>query len=87
MDEHLTPAGLTAALHVAMRDGEMPPAGPRSPPLPVVEQLAEGLAPVVGPDLVCVMVGAPGVTTTFDVSTACTAPGRTGARRSASSSS
>jgi ketosteroid isomerase-like protein len=66
MDEHLTPAGLVAALHAAMRDGEMPPAGTAVPAARAVEQLAEGLAPVVGPDLVCVMVGAPGVTTTSD---------------------
>ena len=66
MDEHLTPAGLVAALHAAMQDGEMPPAGTAVPAARAVEQLAEGLAPVVGPDLVCVMVGAPGVTTTFD---------------------
>ena len=66
MDEHLTPAGLVAALHAAMQDGEMPPAGTAVPAARAVEQLAEGLAPVVGPDLICVMVGAPGVTTTFD---------------------
>ena len=66
MDEHLTPAGLVAALHAAMRDGEMPPARAAVAAARAVEQLAEGLAPVVGPDLVCVMVGAPGVTTTFD---------------------
>ena len=66
MDEHLTPAGLVAALHAAMRDGEMPPARAAVAAARAVEQLAEGLAPVVGPDLVCVMVGAPDVTTTFD---------------------
>jgi ketosteroid isomerase-like protein len=66
MDEHITSAGLVAALHAAMRDGEMPPAGTAVPAARAVEQLTEGLAPVVGPDLVCVMVGAPGVTTTFD---------------------
>jgi hypothetical protein len=65
VDEHLTTAGLVAALHAAIRDGEMPPAGTAAPAARAVEQLAEGLAPVVGPDLVCVMVGAPGVTTTF----------------------
>jgi hypothetical protein len=58
--------GLVAALHVAMRDGEMPPVGAAVRVSRAVEQLAEGLAPVVGPDLVCVMVGTPGVTTTFD---------------------
>jgi ketosteroid isomerase-like protein len=66
MDEHLTPTALVAALHAAMEDGEMPPVGTAVPAARAVGQLAEGLAPVMGPDFVCVMVGAPGVTTTFD---------------------
>jgi hypothetical protein len=66
MDEHLTPAGLVAALHAAIEEGEMPPVGTAVPAARAVEQLAEGLAPVVGPDLACVMVGAPGVRTAFD---------------------
>ena len=53
MGENLTPAGLVAALHAAMQDGEMPPAGTAVPAARAVEQLAEGLAPVVGPDLIC----------------------------------
>jgi ketosteroid isomerase-like protein len=66
MEERLTPGGLVAALHAAMQDGEMPPLGTAVPVAHALDQLAEGLAPVAAPDLVCVMVGAPGVTMTFD---------------------
>jgi ketosteroid isomerase-like protein len=66
MGEHLTAAGLVAALHAAMEDGDMPPVGAAVPVARALDQLAEGLAPVAAPDMVCVMVGAPGVTTTFD---------------------
>src|SRR3954453_23034254 len=66
MDDELPPAGLVAGLRAAIADGEMPPAGTAVPVARALEQLAEGLAPVATPDLVCVMVGAPDVTTTFD---------------------
>jgi ketosteroid isomerase-like protein len=66
MDDELTPAGLVAALRAAIADGEMPPAGTAVPVARALEQLAEGLAPIAAPDVVCVMVGAPGVSTTFD---------------------
>ena len=57
----LTPAALVAHLEDGMRSGSVPPAGT---PLGIEEWLppmAADLAPHVAPDLVCVMVGAPGV--------------------------
>lgn len=44
----------------------MPPTGTAVPATRAVEQLAEGLGPVAAPELVCVMVGAPGVRSTSD---------------------
>src|SRR3954466_8538342 len=66
MDDELTPAGLVAGLRAAIADGEMPPAGTAVPVARALEHLAEGLAAIAAPDVVCVMVGAPGVSTTFD---------------------
>ena len=73
MEEQLTPAGLVAALHEAVEHGAMPPPGTAVPVARALEQLAEGLAPMAAPDMVCVMVGAPGVSMTF--------PGFDGLRR------
>ena len=43
MDEHLTPAGLVAALHAAMHHGEMPPAGTAVPAAPGSRTARRGL--------------------------------------------
>jgi ketosteroid isomerase-like protein len=51
----------------------MPPLGEAVSATGALAQLTEGLAPLAAPDVVCVMVGAPGVENTF--------PGLDGVRR------
>ena len=61
----LTPAALVAHLADGMRSGLVPPVGE---PVAIEEwlpPLAAGIAPDAAPDLVCVMVGAPGVEDTY----------------------
>ena len=61
----LTPAALVAQLEDWMRSGSVLPVGR---PVGIEEwlpPLAAGIAPSAAPDLVCVMVGAPGVENTY----------------------
>jgi ketosteroid isomerase-like protein len=73
MERALTPATLVATLRAATEDGAMPALGEAFPAAAALARLAEGIAPLAAPDLVCVMVGAPGVETTL--------PGLDGLRR------
>jgi ketosteroid isomerase-like protein len=73
VDEQLTPGTLVAVMRAAIEVGEMPPLGKAVPADEALAQLADGLAPLAAPDVVCLMVGAPGVMNTY--------PGLDGVRR------
>ena len=57
----LTPAALVAQLEDAMRSGSVPPVGKQVGIEEWLPPMAAGIALHAAPDLVCVMVGAPGV--------------------------
>lgn len=57
----LTPAALVAQLEDAMRSGSVPPMGKQVGIEEWLPPMAAGIALHAAPDLVCVMVGAPGV--------------------------
>ena len=57
----LTPAALVANLEAGMRSGSVPPVGEQAGIEEWLPPMAAGIALHAAPDLVCVMVGAPGV--------------------------
>lgn len=57
----LTPAALVAHLEDGMRSGSVPPVGQQVGIEEWLPPMAAGIALHAAPDLVCVMVGAPGV--------------------------
>ena len=61
----LTPAALVAHLEDGMRSGLFPPVGKPARIEEWLPPMAAGIAPNAAPDLVCVMVGAPGVEDTY----------------------
>ena len=62
----LTPAELVEALRAGMATGEVPPLGEATPIDDALPMLAAGIEPVADPDLVCLMVGAPSVSATYE---------------------
>src|SRR3954447_18982843 len=64
--EPLTASDLVALLRTGMADGSVPPEGDVVTMDDAMVLLAEGLGPLVAPDMVCVMVGAPSFSTTYE---------------------
>lgn len=62
----LTPAELVEDLRAGMATGGVPPFGEPTPIDEALPLLAAGIEPVADPELVCLMVGAPSVSATYE---------------------